>query len=266
VHEPTVGGDVAPDVGEGAAVAGQHEPRVEAVDLVERGEVLGHRVGRGAGVEVERDAPEQVVAGDQQAPLGLVEADVARRVAGRLDDVPVAEVGRDRVALDQLAVDLERAGLAAALAAAALDPALDGVRRDAALVGDDDAPLERLLGVVVGVVRVVAVHPDLAARARGDRRRLAAVVDVRVGAHDQPHVLELEVRLVERPLEVGERAGLVHPRVEQHDARAGSQRPGVAVRDAGPRERQPQAPDARDDLLATADLAAASGFAHGAGR
>ena len=138
--------------------------------------------------------------------------------------------------------------------------------RHAALVRDDDAPLERLLQIVVRVVGVVAMHPDLAAGALGDRRRLAAVVDVGVRADDQPHVLDLQAGLVERPLEVRHRARLVHPGVDEHDAGAGGQRPGVAVRDARPRQRQPQAPDAGDDLLAATDLAAASGFAHGAGR
>ena len=105
MHERAVGRDVAADVGERASVAGEHEPGVEPVDLVERVEELGHRVGRVAGVEVERDAAEQVVAGDQQTALGLVEADVRGRVAGRLDHLPVAEVGVDGVALGQLAAD-----------------------------------------------------------------------------------------------------------------------------------------------------------------
>jgi hypothetical protein len=116
------------------------------------------------------------------------------------------------------------------------------------------------------VVRVVRVHPDLAAGARGDRRRLAAVVDVRVRADDQPHVLDLQARLVERALEVHHRARLVHPGVDEHDARARGERPRVAVRNARPRQRQPQPPHAGHDLLAAADLAAASGLAHGAGR
>ena len=59
----------------------------------------------------------------------------------------------------------------------------------------------------------------------------------------------------QRALEVGQRAGLVHPRVHQHDAVARRERPGVAVRDAGPRERQAQAPDARQHALAAAELA-----------
>ena len=258
---------MARDVGERAAVTGQGEPRVEPFDLVERGQELAHRVRRVAGVEVERDAAEQVVAGDQQPALGLVEADVRRRVAGRLDHPPGAEVGLDRVALAQLAVDAQRARLTAPLTAAALDPALQGGSGDAALLGDLDAPRERLLGIAGGgVVAVALVHPDLAAGALGDRRRLPAVVDVGVRADDQPDVLDLQAGPVERAFEVGHRAGLVHPRVDQHDAGTGGERPGVAVRHARPRQRQPQAPDAGQDLLAPTDLPAASGFAHGAGR
>ena len=79
----------------GRRVAGQREPRVERVDDVERGQELADRVGRVADVEVLRDAAEQVVAGDQQPPLGLVQADVRGRVAGRLDHVPGAGVGLD---------------------------------------------------------------------------------------------------------------------------------------------------------------------------
>ena len=39
--------------------------------------------------------------------------------------------------------------------------------------------------------------------------------------------------------------GLVHAGVDEHDPVARRDRPGVAVRDAGPRQRQAQAPDAR---------------------
>ena len=49
--------------------------------------------GRVAVVVVERDAAEQVVAADQQPALGLAQAHVRGRVAGRLDDLPGAEVG-----------------------------------------------------------------------------------------------------------------------------------------------------------------------------
>ena len=93
--ERAVGVDVRLHVGERAAVAGQAQPRVERLDDVERVQELAGRVGRVAEVVVERDAAEQVVAGDEQAALGLEQADVRRRVAGRLVDLPGAEVGLD---------------------------------------------------------------------------------------------------------------------------------------------------------------------------
>ena len=70
--------------------------------------------------------------------------------------------------------------------------------------------------------------------------------------------------LVERALEVRQRARLVHAGVDEHDPVARGERPGVAVRHARPGQRQPQAPDAGQDALAAADLAVASGLAHGA--
>ena len=103
-----VGLDLGADVAEGAAVAGQAEADVELVDDVERVEELAGRVGGVAVVEEERDPAEQVVAGDQQAALGLVEDDVGRRVAGRLVGAEEAEVGRHLDAVDQLAVGRRR--------------------------------------------------------------------------------------------------------------------------------------------------------------
>ena len=68
-----------------------------------------------------------------------------------------------------------------------------------------------------------------------------------------------QVDLVQRPLEVRERARLVHARVDEHDPVAGRERPRVAVRHAGPRQRQPQPPDAGQHALAAPDLALAGG-------
>ena len=98
----------------GAGVAGEREPRVERVDDVERVQELADGVGRVADVEVLRDAAEQVVAGDQQPLLGLVQADVRRRVAGRLDHLPGAGVGLDHDARDEVAVGVQRPRLAGA--------------------------------------------------------------------------------------------------------------------------------------------------------
>ena len=64
----------------------------------------------------------------------------------------------------------------------------------------------------------------------------------------------LQADLLERALEVAERARLVHAGVDEHDPVAGGQRPGVAVRHAGPRQRQAQPPDAGQHALAAPDL------------
>ena len=133
---------------------------------------------------------------------------------------------------------------------------------------DLDPPRERRLGVVGarGEVLVARVDPELAAGARLHRRGLAAVVDVRVRADEQPHVLEPQADLLQRALEVGASSrGASHAAVDEHDPVAGGERPGVAVRHAGPGQRQPQAPDARQHALAAPDLRPSRGLAHGRG-
>ena len=67
----------------------------ESLDLVEAADELADRVRGVAVVEEQRDPPEQVVAGDQQAAVGLVQADVRGRVARRLD-APATGRGRSR--------------------------------------------------------------------------------------------------------------------------------------------------------------------------
>ena len=78
-------------------------------------------------------------------------------------------------------------------------------------------------------------------------------------ADDQPHVLQPQVDLRQRQLQMPERAGLVHAGVDQHDPVALRDRPRVAVRHARPRQRQPQPPDPRQHPLAPAELAPACG-------
>ena len=267
-HEHAVGVDVRLHVGERPAVAGEAEPRVELLDEVERVQELAGRIGRVAVVVVQRDAAEQVVAGDQDPALLLVEADVRRRVAGRLVDPPGAQVGVDLDARHEVAMRLDDPRDAVALAAARLAVALQRLLGDAALAGDLDAAIERGLGVARGAehVLVVGVHPQLAAGALDDRRGLPVVVGVRVRADQQPDVLELEVDLRERALEVGHRARLVHAGVDQDDAVAGRQRPGVAVRDARPGQRQPQPPDPRQHPFPTSHFPLAIGLRHRAQR
>ena len=117
-----------------------------------------------------------------------MQADVRGRVAGGLEHVPGPGVGLDRHARDQVAVAVQRARLAGPATAAALRPALERIRGDAALERD----LDRAVDVrrVLGVQLPARVHPDLAAHALGQRRRLPAVIDVRVRDHDQPDVLD----------------------------------------------------------------------------
>jgi hypothetical protein len=83
------------------------------------------------------------------------------------------------------------------------------------------------------------------------------VVGVRVGDDEPAHEVEPQVDLVQRALEVRERARAVPARVDEHDPVAGGQGPRVAVRHAGPRQGQAQAPHARQDPLAASDLALA---------
>ena len=202
---------------------------------------LADGVGRVADVEVLRHAAEQVVAGDQQPPLGLVQADVRRRVAGRLDDVstrPTSDSTTTPSTRSRSARSV--AGLAGALPAAKLGPAAQRLLGHAALERDLDPAVE----VGVRVQRPRRVHPDLAARAFGEQRRLAAVIRVRVRDDDQPDVLDPVPDLVERALEMGHRARLVHAGVDEHESVAGAQRPRIDVRHAGEVDRHPQPPDA----------------------
>ena len=90
------------------------------------------------------------------------------------------------------------------------------------------------------------VHPDLAAGALGDRRRLAAVVDVGVRADDQPHV----ARPAGRPASSARsrcaiEPRLVHAGVDEHDpvarprapTRCSAGRPARAAAAAAARRR-----------------------------
>ena len=251
--------DVARDVDERAGVAGEGQAGVERLDDVQRPQELAHRIGRVADVEVLRDAAEQMVAGDQQPLLGLVQADVRGRVAGCLDHLPGAGVGLDRDAGDEVAVSVQGPGLTGARAAPALRPAPQRLFRHATLQRD----LERAVEIrrVLGVQAPAGVHPDLAPRPLGDRRRLPAVVDVGVGDDDELDVADPVARGAERPLEVAHRVPVVHPRVDEHDPVARPQRPRVAMRHRGQVERQPQAPDAGQHALATADVACPGGLA-----
>jgi steroid delta-isomerase-like uncharacterized protein len=179
-------------------------------------------------------------------------------------DSPRAEVGLDLDARHQLAVGAHQLGDADPLPLAPLGELAHRRLGHAALQGDLDATLERCVRVARGEldVRVVRVHPQLAAGTLEHRGGLAVVVGVGVGAHEQAHVLELETDLVQRALEVAHRPGLVHAGVDEDDPVTGGQRPGVAVRHARPRQRQAKPPHAGQDALAPSHLPASLRLGH----
>src|SRR5215207_1595931 len=91
--------------------------------------------------------------------------------------------------------------------------------------------------------------------------RRAVVVRVRVGADQQPHVIDPHPGLVERALELAHRARLVEAGVDQDDAAERRDRKRVHVRHARPRQRQAQPPQARQDAIRARQLALARGQA-----
>ena len=231
-------------VADGPAVPREDELDVEQVDDAEAPQELAGRVRRVAVVVVERDATEQVVAGQQQPAPRLVEDHVRRRVAGRLVHLPGTEIGLDFHARQQRAVRQHDLGDAEAPAAALLLIALEIGRGHAALTRYLDAALELPLGVARGLghVFVIRVHPQLAAGGLDNRRGEPVVVGMGMRADEQAHVLEPEPGLIERALQLSHRPRLVQAGVDEYDAAAGSDREGVHVRNAGPRQRQAQAP------------------------
>jgi hypothetical protein len=80
---------------------------------------------------------------------------------------------------------------------------------------------------------------------------------MRVGANDQPHVLQAEAGPLEGQLELAQRAWLVQAGIDEHDSVAGGDGVGVAVRDARPRKRQPQAPQAGKNAVRPRELSPA---------
>ena len=198
-------------------------------------------------VEEEHRAPEQVVAGDHQLALGLVEDDVRGRVAGGLVDLPGAEVGLDLDPGDEIAVGLDdRVDPGLVVAFARLAVALERRRRDAALARHLDPLLERRRRVVGEQPHVLPgrVHPELAAGALDDRRRRGRSGRCgsgcrragRTSSSAEAGLGEGEVELAQPPL-------AAHPGVEEDDAAVGGDRPGVPVRDPRPGQRQAQPPD-----------------------
>ena len=178
------------------------------------------------------------------------------RVPGRLVHLPAAEVGLDLDAGHQVAVGQHDLGDARSLAPCAppgRPRAHSGgtplwratsSRRSSQRAGSSPR---------CGHVLVVRVHPQLAPGALDDRRRQAVVVGVRVGADHQPHVLHAQARPGRARARAARNApGSCEAGVDEHDAVAGGNRLGVHVRNAGPGQRQPQAPDAGQDPVGAA--------------
>ena len=171
-------------------------------------EELADRVGAVAVVEEEHGAAEQVIAGDHQLALGLVQDDVRGRMTRRLVDLPGAEVGLHLDPGQEIAVGLDdRVDPVVVVAAAGLAVTFEPGDRDAALARHLEPLLERRRRVVGEQAHVLPgrVHPELAAGALDDRRRQPVVIGVGVGADEQPHVLEPEAGLGQREVE------LAHP-------------------------------------------------------
>ena len=82
------------------------------------------------------------------------------------------------------------------------------------------------------------------------------MIGMSVCADQEAHILELVADLVERPLELDERTGLVHTCIHQHDSRAGLNGPGIAMGHAGPRQRKAKPPQTGDDALSATPFAA----------
>jgi hypothetical protein len=106
-------------------------------------------------------------------------------------------------------------------------------------------------------VAVVRVHPQLAARGLDNRSGEAVVVGVGVRADEQAHVLEAQSGLMQRSLELRERAGLAEAGVDEHHSVAGGDRVGVDVGHPRPGQRKAQAPEAGEDPVGASELALA---------
>ena len=166
-------------------------------------------------------------------------------MARRLVDGPGAEVGLDLDPGDELAVGLYLPRHSRRHVLDTLDERLDRRLGHAALTGYLDPARERgapLAAVLVPGRLGPPVHPKFTQGPIADRCRLAPMIGMGMRAHQQADLLETQSNLVHSPLELRHRVGLVHARVDEHDPVAGRYRPGIAVRNARPRQRQAQPP------------------------
>ena len=208
-HQRAIALDVTRQIRERSSVPGQRQPHVEHGDAIQRVEELADRVGRPAVVEVERDAAEHVVAGEQQAPLRLVEHDVRRRVAlgvsitlhgpRSVSTTHALEAGPAPAAAGRSSRCSRRAGPPPTPAAAPPARRSGGRPRSAARAPPRGRRTAR------SGARDADGSTARSARPLLDRERPAAVVGVGVRADDQADVLDLPADLRERPLEIAHR-------------------------------------------------------------
>ena len=199
---------VLADVGERAAVTAQREPRVESVGRVERAEELADGIGL---TSRSRSRAKPGPAGGRRRSAPAARAGTGRRGRAR---------GRASRCTDQAprSVSTSTPG-SSSRSGCERAPAASGRPRSGRLPG---TPLWRAISTrrawaasgssaIALKCGEVGMGPELAARALDDRPGLAAVVGVRVRADEQAHVLEAQADLVERALELCERARLVRP-------------------------------------------------------
>ena len=177
---------------------------------------------------------------------------------------PWAQIGIDGHALHQRPIGLDEPGDPEALALARPGVLAQRLLGHATLARHLQPASQCGLRILcrLGHVLMVGMHPQLASRPVDDRGRLAVVVGVGMGAHDQAHVLQTQAALVERPFQVGNRARLVHTRIHQHDPVRRRQRECVAVGHAGPGQRKSQPPRSGDYALASSQLTSAPRIGH----
>ena len=151
---------------------------MEGLDDVERTDEFPDWIGGEAVIEMERNTPQQMISGDQQAPLGLEQAHVRGGVPGGLVRRPRAEVGVDDHPLHERPVGLHDPGDPRFARLPFGGVAAQRLLGDAALTCDLEPAGQRGAGFLRPAkhVLVVGMHPQLTARALNDRRRLAVVV------------------------------------------------------------------------------------------
>ena len=215
-------------LGHRVPVAGQHELHVHLTRGRQRVEVLhqrlralGRAVARAGEQRVGGDVTQQVVGGDQDAALAVVEDRVRGGVAGAVMHVQGAVAQLDRVAVAQRPGDLHARAPGA-------EGARDRLQRRHHVLGDAVAQHDVAREVVVGLgLGGEALHErdrgvdgrHLGARVRGHERHQAEVVDVLVGEDHQLDVLERVAEPLQAAAELVERRARVGPGVHQRERR-----------------------------------------------